>query len=325
MFKMNGQKIAKCWRRGLAGALLFGCGWSAQTQVPSPIHELPLVKPDSKKPYQVVVPLRPAETKPPPKQRAAASANQRYTADKTLTWDAVFKEVRPKPGAEKSELFFQVSNDSNRPVTISQIRPSCGCTLTRHPDLPWTLKPGESDQIHLAVDLKGKHGTLTKSVSVFSSAGQKDLSFKIHLPNRGKVRGKAMSDSDRLKNIQIAAKDRQAIFKSNCKSCHYDAALGKQGEDLFVAACGICHETPHRATMVPDLSAAQKGIRRNQAYWTLWITHGKPGTLMPAFHQGQGGPLTSQQIQDLADYLTKRFPDNPPPAGKAQAKREENR
>lgn len=324
MFKMNYRRIVKCWRQWLGVALLFGCGWSAQTQVPPPIYELPPPKPNSRNPYQVRVPLRHAETKPLPKQRPAA-ANRRYTADKTLTWDAVFKEVRPKLGAEKGELFFQVSNDSNRPVTISQIRPSCGCTLTRHPNLPWTLKPGESDQIHLAVDLKGKHGTLTKSVSVFSSAGQKDLSFKIHISNPGKVGVKMMSDSDRLKNIQIAAKDRQAIFKGNCKSCHYDAALGKQGEDLFVAACGICHETPHRATMVPDLSAAQKGIQRNQVYWTLWITHGKTGTLMPAFHQGQGGPLTSQQIQDLAGYLTKRFPDNPPPADKTQAKREENR
>ena len=323
MFRMNCQKIGKCWRQWLGVALLFGCGWSAQTQVPPPIYELPPPKPNLRNPYQVAAPLRPAETKPPPKQRAAA--NQRYTPDKTLTWDAVFKEVRPKPGAEKGELFFQVSNDSNRPVTINQIRPSCGCTLTRHPNLPWTLKPGESDQIHLAVDLKGKHGTLTKSVSVFSSAGQKDLSFKIHISNPGKGRVKTMSDSDRLKNIQIAAKDRQAIFKGNCKSCHYDATLGKQGEDLFVAACGICHETPHRATMVPDLSAAQKGIQRNQAYWTLWITHGKTGTLMPAFHQAQGGPLTSQQIQELADYLTKRFSDNPPAPDKAQAKRKENR
>ena len=279
------------------------------------------VKPASQVPFQVPTPLRPPAVQKPATQRSTPTRYKQYSEDKTLTYDATIKEIYPDPGAETGELFFHVKNESDKPVTITQIRPSCGCTLADSPDLPWVLNPNDGDRINLSINLKGKRGTLTKSVSVYSTAGRKYLTFKVHLSNptvdgkNGKLA--KMTMSDRLRNMQIAAKDRQAVFKNNCKSCHYDAALNKKGEDLFVAACGICHETPNRATMVPDLSIAKAGIKRDEAYWNLWITHGKAGTLMPAFHSGQGGPLTNDQIKDLSSYMVQRFPNVPVNAKKA--------
>ena len=267
-------------------------------------------------PYQVPTPLRPPQVAKPATKRVTPAKYQQYSVDKTLTFDADIKEIYPEPGLETGELFFHVKNNSDKPVTITQIRPSCGCTLAESPDLPWTLNKGDGDRINLSINLKGKRGTLTKSVSVYSSAGRKYLTFKVHLPSPTAVgendKLAKMTMSDRLRNMQIAAKDRQAVFKNDCKSCHHDAAVGKVGEDLFVAACGICHETPNRATMVPDLRIAKEGVQRSEAYWSLWITHGKAGTLMPAFHQGQGGPLTNEQIKDLSAYMVKRFPDDAP-------------
>ncbi len=294
--------------RIVVGALLMGsvC-WGVAQQAPKATP----AKPKIQAPYQVPAPLRPPEpAQKPATKRSTPPKYRQYTEDKTLTWDATFKEIYPAVGLDKGELFFHVSNETDKPVTITQIRPSCGCTLAQSPDLPWTLNPGEGDPINLSINLKGKRGTLTKSVTVYSSAGRKYLTFKVHLPDAKKKQGQ-MTMSDRLRNMQIAAKDRQAVFKGECKSCHYDAAQGKVGEDLFVAACGICHETPNRATMVPDLSIAKAGVTRTEAYWSLWITHGKAGTLMPAFHKGQGGPLTNEQIKDLSAYMVKRFPDTP--------------
>lgn len=315
MVRKNDEMVMK--RLGLVvlgSVLLGGLGILSAQKAPGKKAAAQAVnKPKIQVPYQVPAPLRPPEAKTT--KRTTPSNYKRYSEDKSLTYDATFKEIYPEPGIEKGELFFFVKNETKEPVTITQIRPSCGCTLAKSPDLPWTLKPGEGDRINLSIELKGKRGTLTKNVSVYSSAGRKYLTFKVHLPDPTAV-GKndkhvRMTMSDRLKNMQIAAKDRQAVFKGNCKSCHYDAALNKTGEDLFVAACGICHETPNRATMVPDLSVAKTGIKRTEAYWNLWITHGKAGTLMPAFHTGQGGPLAPEQIKDLSAYMVKRFPDTP--------------
>jgi hypothetical protein len=58
--------------------------------------------------------------------------------------------------------------------------------------------------------------------------------------------------------------------------------------------------------MVPDLRASKKAT--GQDYWKAWITHGKPGTLMPGFSRAYGGPLTEQQIESLAAFMYEKFP-----------------
>jgi hypothetical protein len=57
--------------------------------------------------------------------------------------------------------------------------------------------------------------------------------------------------------------------------------------------------------MVPDLAASE--AQRDEAYWHFWISAGKPDSLMPAFGEKDGGPLTDEQMKHLAEYLTARF------------------
>jgi mono/diheme cytochrome c family protein len=105
----------------------------------------------------------------------------------------------------------------------------------------------------------------------------------------------------------MAAKaDRQAVFKSDCASCHLKKVEGKYGQQLFDAVCAICHEARDRATMVPDLHNLK--VPTNEEFWRTWITIGKPGSLMPAFATSQGGPLNDMQIASLAAYLNSTHP-----------------
>jgi mono/diheme cytochrome c family protein len=116
---------------------------------------------------------------------------------------------------------------------------------------------------------------------------------------------------DRAKNIQNALADRQAVFKGECAKCHVDKGVAKMGAELYAADCGICHDAEHRAAMVPDLKVPRSA--RDLAFWQKWIMEGKPGTLMPAFAQAHGGPLTQEQVDSLTVYLYQTFPKNPPP------------
>ena len=50
---------------------------------------------------------------------------------------------------------------------------------------------------------------------------------------------------------------------------------------------------------------------RDHAYWLNWITYGRPGSLMPAFGEKDGGPLTKEQIDSLVEYLLANFPKGP--------------
>ena len=58
--------------------------------------------------------------------------------------------------------------------------------------------------------------------------------------------------------------------------------------------------------MVPDLRASKKAT--SEDYWKVWITHGKPGTLMPGFAKAYGGPLSDEQIDSLSKFMFDKFP-----------------
>ncbi len=108
----------------------------------------------------------------------------------------------------------------------------------------------------------------------------------------------------RARNQSLALADHQAVFRGDCARCHAEPAKDRLGHELYTLVCGICHDAEHRASMVPLLGKSEQS--RNAAYWRTWITFGKPGSLMPAFAQALGGPLTREQIESLSEFLTGR-------------------
>jgi len=115
-----------------------------------------------------------------------------------------------------------------------------------------------------------------------------------------------MSAMDREANQKLAIADRQGVFRNDCARCHAEPAKGKLEQPLFTAVCGVCHEAEHRATMVTDLKTLK--YPTTPEIWRNWITHGKPGSLMPAFAMAEGGPLTDEQITSLVNYLVAAIP-----------------
>jgi mono/diheme cytochrome c family protein len=232
-----------------------------------------------------------------------------------LVWDAETKEYTAKPGETNALFTFNLTNTAASEVLINDVRTSCGCTVARLPEYPWKLAPGMSGQIQVTTDLRGKRGLLHKIVYVYTAAyGVKPLAVKVNIPEP-----MAGPMADRTRNLQIAGADRQAVFRNDCAKCHAEPVAGKKGAELYAAACAICHDAEHRASMVPDLRALNHPT--NLDHWKTWTTHGKVGTLMPAFAKAEGGPLTDEQIDSLADYLAEHIPTRAvavPSAGASQ-------
>src|ERR1022692_246305 len=154
----------------------------------------------------------------------------------------------------------------------------------------------------------GKSGTTVKTINVVSDKGSKMLYVQTTiLPAAAPTQ--ALTAMDRESNQKLAIADRQAVFKGDCARCHAQPALNKFGQPLYVAVCGVCHESEHRATMVANLHAIPQ--ETNAEFWQNWIAHGKPGTLMPAFAIADGGILTDEQINSLVTYLVATIPSKP--------------
>lgn len=222
-----------------------------------------------------------------------------------LVFDSDRKHFESDTLVTNTVFTFRLTNMSPDVVVIEKVTTSCGCTIAKLPSQPWPLKPGEDGELIINMDLRGKSGALVKGAVVHSSAGQKALQViaKLPAPPTNNQMG------NRAKNIQMALADRQAVFRGSCVACHVVPAMGKVGKPLYDAACGICHDAEHRASMVPDLTRLQHGT--NAAYWKHWTENGKPGSLMPAFAEKHGGPLTAEQIESLVEYLSKSIPSIP--------------
>ena len=240
------------------------------------------------------------------------------TPAEPLVFDQMLKDYTPKMGETNAHFTFSLTNVSSSEVVINNVRTSCGCTVANLPSKPWRLPPGVSGEFGVVVDLRGKFGTLVKSVFVDSSIGTnammtlKPLSVRVILPN---LAAGANGMDNRQRNMMMALADRQAVFRNDCASCHATPAMGKTGKALYDAACGVCHDSSNRATMVSDLRALP--LHPDREYWLKWITLGRPGSLMPSFAQAEGGPLNDDQIDSLVGFLLssdfQRKPPLPPP------------
>jgi mono/diheme cytochrome c family protein len=237
-------------------------------------------------------------------QAATSSSN-------LLAWDSVHKEIVCQPGEKFAHFTFSVTNVSASDVVILSTATSCGCTVAKLPAQPWILKPQASGQIEVTVDLTNKVGTVKKGVFVtISNAPTETLSvtatISLLFPPPP-----VMSDTDRIRNVQMAKANAQAIFKGDCAACHVAPAKGKTGAALYSAMCGICHDAGLRqASMVPQLRNLKKPTGFD--FWKNAIANGVTNSLMPAFAEVNGGPLTGAQINSLADYLDKSISRNSP-------------
>lgn len=282
----------------------------AAVATPPPLpSELPVLQPAPNPRVRVASPVQNRQITLPqfPTARtniAPASYQPKTVSDDILRFDATEKEYHAQAGEVTASLIFSVTNVSSTNVVINWVRPSCGCTSAKVPPMPWNLKPGEGGNMEFSIDLRGKYGTLSKYISIDTSEGQKFLQTKIHVPQQAVA---ASGMDARTRNMQLAMVDRQIVFKNDCAKCHAAPTVGKiKGEELFAAACAICHDTPNRASMVPDLRASKKAT--SEDYWKTWITHGKPGTLMPGFAKTYGGPLSDEQIDTLSKFMWDKFP-----------------
>ena len=226
--------------------------------------------------------------------------------DGVIAWDQTLKATDATFDQEFAKFTFNFTNSTDKVLAILTVHPSCGCTTADIPPTPWIIPAGGNGKINLSVNLAGKSGTLFKSVTITTDHGRKDLMLRINIQAPPPPR--EMTEDERAKGIAAAKVDRQAVFKGDCATCHNNKIEGKYGQKLYDAVCGICHEAEHRASMVPNLHALN--LPTNEEFWRTWITFGKPGSLMPAFAQSQGGPLTDIQIASLAQYLHAVIPPN---------------
>src|SRR5512135_1387117 len=107
------------------------------------------------------------------------------------------------------------------------------------------LKPGEKGKIRVSVDIRGKLGTIYKTVSVNTNDPRTpETTLAVRMTIKDPTHMKTYSASE--------------IFGGACKSCHVLQGKGRQGFDLFVADCMMCHAAGKIAPVARDMKEKSK-------------------------------------------------------------------
>jgi mono/diheme cytochrome c family protein len=223
-----------------------------------------------------------------------------------LAWDSTDKRVVLPGMTNRMQIAFALTNTSPEEVTILSAETTCECTVVdAATKFPWRLAPSEAGVLKVNVNTRGNYGVMEKSLVVKTSKGIQKLDFHLTIP----LSPAPFNRSVREQDVEVARADRQAVFKGHCAACHSLPAKHLEGAILYEKACAICHNSEHRAEFVPDLAALKRPMDEDS--WREIISHGKPGTLMPAFDEKEGGSLDIYQIHSLVLFLSMKYPPGP--------------
>lgn len=121
---------------------------------------------------------------------ASAAANQQLTpmADSSsftsIEWIDKINQSLPKiKEGEVVEITYRFRNTGTKPLIISDVSASCGCTVPEKPQEP--ILPGKEGLIKAKFDSHGKPGPNTKTLTVLANTnGDKILSFSVDVEKK---------------------------------------------------------------------------------------------------------------------------------------------
>jgi|GEM_PF-887847 hypothetical protein len=183
---------------------------------------------------------------------------------------------------------FKFKNAGAGNAKIVNTETSCGCTTASGALKEYA--PGESGEMEVVVDTKGKKGIVVKTVTLTTENNEVE---KVEISLAMKLQPPPHPMIGKLRNINAEAA---------CKSCHLESGEGESGIFLFHRVCSECHGKKGvggfgRALNDPVWQKVDDAGIRNV------IRGGIPEKGMPSFVAGVSPALTEVQIDSLIQYI----------------------
>ncbi|MDQ6966294.1 MAG: DUF1573 domain-containing protein, partial [Mariprofundaceae bacterium] len=182
---------------------------------------------------------------------------------------------------EEARARLFVRNTGVLPLHIVDVQSACGCTVSSlgRREVP----PGEFTTLDVSIDTTAKGDSITKKVTVLDALGRRaEATLSLRVKD----------------NPHAAGMSGRGIFSGKCAACHVEPARDKrQGSEIYAAVCAMCHGAEAQGAYAPRL----RGMDADAL--SSILVHGI-NRRMPAFVQAKGGPLSSDQINELSIWLS---------------------
>jgi hypothetical protein len=87
-----------------------------------------------------------------------------FPAEAALTWENTEVDLHPGISDKTAVAHFKYKNTGDKPVKITSVHPSCGCTTAALPKD--VVEPNESGEITATFNIGGRTGVNTKTITV---------------------------------------------------------------------------------------------------------------------------------------------------------------
>ncbi|HLK30660.1 MAG TPA: DUF1573 domain-containing protein [Puia sp.] len=120
---------------------------------------------------------------PPAGAEAALKDSANYT---TLEWiDSTHKDFGKIAEGQKLEVAYAFKNTGTKPLVITRVQPSCGCTVAEQPNEP--VAPGAQGTIKASFNSEGRTGMNHKTLFVYANtkgSQQHELQFVVEVEKK---------------------------------------------------------------------------------------------------------------------------------------------
>ncbi len=206
-----------------------------------------------------------------------------------LTFTEQFHDFGKVTEGDILHYSFPFKNTGQGTLRITKTETSCGCTTAK--GALKAYRPGEDGVLEVTIDTKGKHGVITKTIT-------------LSLTNAAEKTGELTLMAELIPAPHPAVERGTVITKEpKCKSCHLDSGVGQEGIFLFHRVCAQCHGkkgagASAKALNDPEWLAAIGDDRIRQV-----VKDGIPEKDMPPLVTGVSPPLTEKQVDSLIVYI----------------------
>lgn len=184
---------------------------------------------------------------------------------------------------------FTFSNEGSGPVRLLKTKTSCDCTTADAALREYA--PGEKGELEVAVDTRGKHGFMIKTVEVYmENADQEKIELNL-------VAQLVPPPHPKVENVISINQD------PKCKTCHLDAGVGYKAGFLYHRVCGQCHGRKGSGASARALNDKDWLKSVEDDFIRQTIIHGQPEDGMPPYVEDVSPPLTDEQIDSLIVYV----------------------
>lgn len=138
----------------------IGCNEGSE-QVSRPMNEDAKVEANDVAQTAQLSDKKQAAKKKPAQETASSSSNLPATAISFTEYEWDFGTINE---GDRVEHVFQFTNTGSEPLVLEKCKGSCGCTVPQCPKEP--IQPGQTGEIKVAFNSKGKKNNQTKKVTI---------------------------------------------------------------------------------------------------------------------------------------------------------------